>query len=254
MGRLPSRPPRPVGLRLGARAGDGRELEAVRRGRVLGDEARELLPEHRPRDAGRRARAGRRAGVRPPGRCGARRRRAPGGARPAPAASPPQRGADAAHRRRDPRDAAPRRRDDRRRDRALLGRTSRSRTSPTGPRSRHERAPSRHRRGHRLRAGGAVRRRRPPGGDRPARVRPRRRAGRAGLAGVRHGRELGAGLRVHRRGDRPGRGRRVGHPRGRHHQHAGRHGALRQRRPRDLGLPERRLPRGGRGRRARGVR
>ena len=60
-------------------------------GRVRGDEARELLPEHRPRDAGRRAGAGRRARVGPPGRGRARRRRSPGGARSAPAAAPSER-------------------------------------------------------------------------------------------------------------------------------------------------------------------
>ncbi len=53
--------------------------------------------------------------------------------------------------------------------------------------------------------------------------------------------QLAADLRLHPRGARAGRGRRVGDPRGQHHEHARGHGALRRRRARDLGLPERRL-------------
>ena len=71
-----SRAPGEVGLRLGACARDGRELAPLRRGGVRGDEAGELLPEHGPRDAGRRAGARRRARVGPPGGGCARRRRA----------------------------------------------------------------------------------------------------------------------------------------------------------------------------------
>ncbi len=74
-----------------------------------------------------------------------------------------------------------------------------------------------------------------------ARVDPPRAAGRARRPGLRRPRQLAGDRRLHQRRARPGWRHRRRRARGRGDQHARGHRAVRRRRPRDLGLPERRL-------------
>ncbi len=100
--------------------------------------------------------------------------------------------------------------------------------------------------------GRPLRRGRPPGRDRPARVDASGPARTSRLAGLRHGTELATDLRVHPRSARPAPRSGSARCRGRReHEHARGHGPVRRRRARDLGLPQRRLARvepGGRAR------
>ena len=75
-------------------------------------------------------------------------------------------------------------------------------------------------------------------------------AGLAGLSGLRHRGELASDLRMRARGARILRGLLRARLRSQRDQHARGDGALRRARPRDLGLPERRLAGRRRGRRA----
>ena len=115
---------------------------------------------------------------------------------------------------------------------------------------RERRAAPRARRWHRQLPRRPVRDRRQAGGDGPARVVARRDSGRARLAGVRHGDELGPHRRMRAASACAIRGRRLRDPGSEHHQHARGNGPVRQGRTGSVGLPERRLASRGRGHRA----